>query len=74
MKDLGAQKEVDIPLQSNPYDCGVFVCAQVYCLCHGLPINTFRQSDMTHFRAHMTESILKGKLHNMINYPELPSY
>ena len=61
----------DPPRQTDHYNCGVFMCANLfYCVMLGLPTDTFRSEDMdVRFRNHMKLSILQNKLQNLITYP-----
>ena len=63
---------VNVPPQPNGYDCGVHVCANAFCVAHGLPLTTFTTRNMNYFRQHMANSISRGLLTNMISYPKEP--
>ena len=63
---------IETKLQKNNEDCGVFVCAFAYCLCNHLGLTTFTQDDMNFFRSHMLCSIMKGKLMDLLSYPNFP--
>ena len=63
---------IDMMLQTNGIDCGVFVCAFAYCLCNYLPLTTFRQKDMPFFRSHILCSIMKDELMDLLTYPNFP--
>jgi len=58
-------------VQKNGYDCGVFLCAYAYCVCHDLPIETFTQRHMSFFRRHILLSVSQGSLHDLLTYPQL---
>lgn len=58
-------------LQHNGFDCGVFLCSVTFCLCHDIPVDTFKDKDMKFFRHHIALSCCKGKLMNIINYPDV---
>lgn len=58
-------------LQKNAYDCGVFLCAISFCVCHDIPVDTFREKHMNYFRNHIVLSCAKGELMNIISYPRL---
>jgi hypothetical protein len=54
------------------YNCGAFMCANVYCVFHDLdPEKTFVPADMERrFRKHMMFSVLQQKLQNLLSYPD----
>ena len=54
--------------QENGHDCGVFVCSYIYCLCHGMSLDTFKQKDMVQYRKHICLSVLGGRLLPMIKH------
>ena len=65
-------KAIKTKMQHNSLDCGVFICAFAYCLCHHLPLTTFGRNDMKFFRYHMLCSLMKWKLMDLLSYPEFP--
>ena len=58
----------DVPLQTNSYDCGVFVCMFAFCVILGLNPNTFTQKETQFFREHITITVLSGELYEMFRY------
>lgn len=66
-----ARKTLEVPKQADDFNCGVFMCANVYCVLHGLDPSTFTAADMDYkFRKHMMLSVLKQKLQPLISYPD----
>jgi len=54
------KRRMDTPLQSNLYDCGIFVCVISDFLLEDLPLNLFSQDDMPFFRRRLCADILRG--------------
>ena len=55
--------------QQNGYDCGVYVCANAYAMCHQISVNNFNTQDkMDQFRVHMANSVEVGHILDKFNY------
>ena len=67
-------KTYKVPKQpdEDTYNCGAFMCANVYCVFHDLDTETtFVPADMERrFRKHMMFSVLQQKLQNLLSYPD----
>ena len=48
--------------QENGYDCGVFVCMNLWCLVNNVPLSHTRQENILSFRQLMTLSILRKNI------------
>jgi hypothetical protein len=45
------------------YDCGLFVCKYIECICRGVPLNeAFREEQMPDIRKHVCLSLLYGEV------------
>ncbi|KIN98611.1 hypothetical protein M404DRAFT_157308, partial [Pisolithus tinctorius Marx 270] len=47
------------PLQSNGYDCGLWVLAQVAAVLRGCDVTNLREADMHDFRRYLQRLILR---------------
>lgn len=62
------------PQQNDPASCGVFMCANAYCLVHSLNMNTFSSEEIANFfRKHMHLTLRQRSLHDLIKYPAISS-
>ena len=62
-------EDVNVPLQKNDDDCGVWVCALAYCLVFDLELDTFSQRNMPFFREHICNCLREQRLKHLIIYP-----
>ena len=62
---LFPKQEKRAPIQTNSYDCGMFVIACIDSLVNNLPIeeSSYSQEDMPEFRLKLVKSISQGSLH-----------
>ena len=60
---------VERRLQKNVHDCGAYVCAFALCLCHGLPVTTFDDTDMVFIRNIIFLSILRKEVLDIVTFP-----
>jgi len=60
-----ARQDEKAPLQTNSYDCGMFVIACIDSLVNNLPIeeSSYSQVDMPELRLKLIKSICQGNLH-----------
>jgi Ulp1 family protease len=49
-------------LQTNEYDCGVFVIVYALCIAKGMPLSSFAQSDIEYFRRKFFAEIFNGEV------------
>ena len=66
------EEDVKCPLQTNGKDCGAHLCANAYCVCHGIGVDTFTSKDIDFFRQHIALSIGAGSLQPLVTYPKVP--
>ena len=66
------QPDVKSVFQTNGYDCGVWLCANAWCLAHEIRLDIFQEvaTDTNFFRQHIVLSILQGEIHELIEYLE----
>jgi len=56
-EDFAVKQDTNIPLQTNSYDCGAFVCAYAHCLAAS-SVFSFTQEDISFIRRRMVSELL----------------